>query len=218
MKVVEIFESIEGEGIRAGYPAIFIRLYGCNLNCSYCDTRYGCEGNKYLVMSVQEIIEHCKENWSCKMVTVTGGEPLMHEGIEKLLYALVKNGYDVNVETNGTCEPIRINTRNEPGSLFYTMDYKCPSSGMEYRMNMDALRKLGKSDVLKFVVGSKEDMDAALGVYEELLTPAEVFFSPVFGKLEPHEIVAYLRARKLYGCRVQVQLHKIIWNPEERGV
>lgn len=221
MNVVEIFESIEGEGIRAGYPAIFIRLYGCNLRCSYCDTRYGCEGEDYTVVSVHEIVSYCKKNFDCCRVTVTGGEPLIHPGIEVLLDKLTLAGYEVNVETNGTKLPIHFNKEGSacrPGSVFYTMDYKCPLSGMSDRMDMQALSSLGPKDVLKFVVGSKEDLDKALEVYETLNTDAQVFFSPVFGQIEPKEIVDYLLKRKLNDCRVQIQLHKVIWEPDKRGV
>lgn len=221
MNVVEIFQSIEGEGIRAGFPAIFVRLFGCNLRCSYCDTRYGCEGEDYTVMSVQGIVSYCKKTFDCSRVTVTGGEPLIHPGIELLLDKLARAGYEVNVETNGTKLPIRINGEGSmylPGSVFYTMDYKCPSSGMSDRMDMHALSMLGPRDVLKFVVGSKEDLDKALEVYESLNTDACVFFSPVFGQIEPKEIVDYLLEHKMDDCRVQIQLHKVIWSPDKRGV
>lgn len=221
MKVVEIFQSIEGEGIRAGFPAIFIRLFGCNLHCSYCDTRYGCEGEDYTVMSVQEIISYCKKNFVCSRVTVTGGEPLIHPGIELLLDRLTFAGYEVNVETNGTKLPIHIEGEgsvSRPGSVFYTMDYKCPSSGMSNEMDIGALLLLESGDVLKFVVGSKEDLDEALEVYEMLDTKAHVFFSPVFGQIEPKEIVDYLLKHKMDDCRAQVQLHKVIWSPDKRGV
>lgn len=221
MKVVEIFQSIEGEGIRAGFPAIFIRLFGCNLHCSYCDTRYGCEGEDYTVMSVQDIVSYCKKTFNCSRVTVTGGEPLIHPGIELLLEKLALAGYEVNVETNGTKLPIRINregSRYFPGSIFYTMDYKCPSSGMSDQMDTQALSMLGPRDVLKFVVGNKEDLDKALEVYELLNTSAHVFLSPVFGQIEPKEIVDYLLKHEMDDCRVQVQLHKVIWSPDKRGV
>ena len=221
MKVVEIFQSIEGEGIRAGFPAIFIRLFGCNLHCSYCDTRYGCEGEDYTVMSVQDIVSYCKKTFNCSRVTVTGGEPLIHPGIELLLEKLAFAGYEVNVETNGTKLPIRINregSRYFPGSIFYTMDYKCPSSGMSDQMDTQALSMLGPRDVLKFVVGNKEDLDKALEVYELLNTSAHVFLSPVFGQIEPKEIVDYLLKHEMDDCRVQVQLHKVIWSPDKRGV
>jgi len=235
MKVNEIFTSIEGEGKRAGLPCTFIRLFGCNLKCSYCDSRYACEGTDYTVMSVDNILDTCKM-FGVPRVTVTGGEPLIHAGINALLKALVDAGYEVNVETNGTMfpkivplEPVAyrpnpLKCEMEPvydkkaGSVFYTMDWKCKSSGMEDKMHIDLVNELTKNDVLKFVVGSEEDMDGALTVIEQMTSKPQVYFSPVFGKIEPTQIVDYLRNKKLYDCRVQLQMHKYIWNPEQRGV
>lgn len=234
MKVVEIFKSIDGEGIRAGLPCTFIRLFGCNLHCSYCDTRYGCEGDGYGVMSIPNILEQVELN-GVKRVTVTGGEPMIHPGIEKLLQALVDRGYEVNVETNGTRFPLKIETKptsyklnyitcnSEPvydgtGRVFYTMDWKCKSSEMENHMSIDAVNALTQDDVLKFVVGSVEDMAGAMSVIEQMTSKPTVFFSPVFGKIEPKEIVEYLLANKLNDCRVQIQMHKVIWDPEQKGV
>lgn len=219
MKVVEIFPSIEGEGKRAGALTTFIRLYGCNLNCSYCDTRYGCEGKSYTVMSVNEILDQC-EYLKLKNITVTGGEPLIHPGIEELLKELVLKGYEINIETNGTTEPLHFGCEKEHwhGNIFYTMDYKCPSSGMEGHMNGNALRSLSDNDVLKFVVGDRDDLDKALEVLETLAPSAQVYFSPVFDKIDPKEIVEYLIQKRLTKCRVQIQMHKVIWDPDERGV
>ena len=98
------------------------------------------------------------------------------------------------------------------------MDYKCPSSGMENHMDCHNFRLLSRNDVLKFVVGSQEDLNKALQVIEKYNPQAQIYFSPVFGEIEPKEIVKYLIKHKMYDCKVQVQLHKIIWNPEERGV
>ena len=235
MKVVEIFSSIDGEGKRAGLPTTFIRLYGCNLRCSYCDTKYGCDGNDFVVMSIKEIIDKCGEI-GIRSVTITGGEPLVHPGIEVLIEELLARRYWVNIETNGTVDvdvlrrnlALKMLTKAESDShglarpsmmpLFFTVDYKCPSSGMSGRMDIDMYGKLHSRDVVKFVVGSAEDMDAALSVIERSQTRAQIYFSPVFGQIEPKEIVDYIMLHRLYNCRVQLQLHKIIWNPEERGV
>ena len=216
MKVVEIFKSIDGEGKRAGLPTTFIRLYGCNLNCSYCDTRYGCENDNYIVMSIKRILDRVKD-LDCQSITITGGEPLIHPGIEKLINALYKAGYWINVETNGTQNifPYRSNYRS--GRLFFTVDYKCPSSGMTEKMNCN-FEYLNEDDVLKFVVGSQDDMVSALEFLEAHNIKTNVYFSPVFGKIEPVQIVDFLIENKLNDCKVQLQLHKIIWNPEERGV
>ena len=231
MKVVEIFKSIDGEGIRAGLPVTFIRLFGCNLNCSYCDTRYGCEGESYMVMSIPEIMGQVRE-FGLKRITLTGGEPMIHPGVTKLLDALVEEGYEVNVETNGTQHPYHYKQEyipdlvsmtmkplnKTPGSIFYTMDWKCKSSDMEGKMNIDLVNELTSCDVLKFVVGSVEDMHGALRVIEEMTSEPQVFFSPVFGKIEPSQIVEFLLSKKLDDCRIQIQMHKVIWDPDKKGV
>lgn len=211
MKVVEIFNSIEGEGIRAGFPATFIRLYGCNLRCSYCDTPYGYEGNDYTEMTAEEIVEKV-EGFRCSKITLTGGEPLIHPGVFELLLDLTNKGYEVNIETNGSVnvEPYTFS------DIIITMDYKCPSSGQEDKMLLDNIDYLRPTDVIKFVVGTKEDLDVCYKLSAE--TKAQVFISPVFGKITPEEIVNYMLEHHMNNCRVQVQLHKIIWNPNKRGV
>ena len=224
MKVNEIFASIEGECKRAGLPCTFIRLYGCNLHCSYCDTRYACENNEYTVMSIPNIINRCIE-LGIPNITVTGGEPMIHPGIESLLQALMKQGFNVNVETNGTCEPFNYlfdarRCESIPGTLLYIVDYKSPSSGMNDEMRLYTFLQFHCNDVLKFVVGNEEDMDCALALIEQLDSqdrPA-IYFSPVFGQIEPAEIVNYLIGKKLFDCKVQLQLHKFIWEPNKRGV
>lgn len=217
MKVVEIFNSIDGEGKRAGLPTTFIRLYGCNLNCSYCDTRYGCEGNNYTDMTIYQIINLVNEI-GCKSVTITGGEPLIHVGIKDLIGELLKLGFWVNIETNGSMPLLYFGYKHINGKIFYTVDYKCPSSGMESKMMCD-FEHLTEDDVLKFVVGSEEDLLAAknflLNVYHG---DPQVYFSPVFGKITPEEIVDFILKNMMWDVKVQVQLHKIIWDPNKRGV
>lgn len=212
MKVVEIFNSIEGEGKRAGLPCTFIRLYGCNLRCSYCDTRYACEGDNYQVMSVEEILDavNCI---GCKAVTITGGEPLIHSGIKDLLKELSSQHYDINVETNGSQEPVYYGP-----NITYTVDFKTFSSGMSDKMNDRAFRLIDHKDVVKFVVGDVNDLNQALEVMERTECTAQVYVSPIFGKIEAKDIVEYIKAHKLWSWKVQLQLHKYIWNPEERGV
>lgn len=223
MKVVEIFTSIDGEGKRAGLPTTFIRLHGCNLNCSFCDTRYGCEGDDYRVRSVKEIIEWCDE-LGVKSVTLTGGEPLIHPGAKMLVEQLLDLGYWVNVETNGTVDvnkfrdSLTVGRKYGLSRLFFTVDYKCPGSGMHTHMQQDMYSRLLPADVVKFVVSDRADMDFALSVMETVQTNAEIYFSPVFGAIEPKEIVDYILEHKLYSCRVQLQLHKLIWDPNKRGV
>ena len=210
MKVNEIFYSIEGEGIRAGTPCTFIRLYGCNLNCSYCDTRYSCDNDDYRIMSIEEIMEQLKY-FGCPNVTVTGGEPLIHAGIDKLLIRLREEGYNVNVETNGSIVP-RID------GVTYTVDFKTKASGMSDFMEKEAFTSLDKEDAVKFVVGSEEDLEQALEFTESVDIKAQIFISPVFGKIELVQIAEFIKRHKLNNWRMQVQLHKLIWAPDERGV
>lgn len=210
MKVNEIFYSIEGEGIRAGLPCVFIRLYGCNLNCSYCDTRYSCENNEYREMSPYEIIEEVRK-YKCPNITVTGGEPLMHENIDILLKALKWFGFNINVETNGSITP-------REKDIIYTVDYKTFSSGMTSYMNKDAFTCLTENDVIKFVVGSIDDLEQAKAFIEEIKPKAHIFVSPIFGKIEAAEIAEYLKNNSLNNWRLQLQMHKYIWKPTERGV
>lgn len=214
MKVVEIFTSIEGEGIRMGYPVTFIRLYGCNLNCSYCDTRYSCEGYDGTEMSVSEVIEKAKEA-GVKRITLTGGEPLIHKNVEELVDGLVNEGFEVNIETNGSVD---IYPYIKKENVIITMDYKSISSGMADKMNHKNLKCLRNQDVLKFVVGNKEDLDDMKRIIETYSPSCNIFVSPIFTKIELPDMVDYIKDNKLNDCRIQVQLHKIIWEPSQRGV
>ena len=216
-KVHEIFSSIEGEGKRVGQFVTFIRLHGCNLSCSYCDTRYSCDGEEYTEMTLEEILEVVKEE-GLKRISLTGGEPLIHPHVMDLLEALVFRGHEINVETNGSVdlEPFKLNP--ELYSVFLTMDYKGPSSGMEQEMKLKNFKLLDRLDCIKFVVGPPEDLIAMKSVLATNRTSAEVFVSPIFGQIQPVEIVEYLVQNKLTKCRVQIQLHKIIYPPDMRGV
>ena len=221
MKVVEIFTSIEGEGARAGLPATFIRLFGCNLRCTYCDSAYAHErayADEAKEMTIDEIIQEV-QNRKTAAVTVTGGEPLIHNDIKLLLNTLIDNGCNVNVETNGTVIPPVINS-----NIFYTMDFKTHISGMSKEMNPAAFKALENRDVVKCVVASKADMLQAQTFLDDIYGNRDVtempqiYFSPVWGKIEPKEIVEYLLENQLFHIKVQLQLHKLIWSPDRRGV
>ena len=213
MKVVEIFKSIDGEGKRAGLPTTFVRLHGCNLNCSYCDSKYACTGDEYTEMTPEQIIEYVLD-LGVNSVTVTGGEPLIHDDINFLLEKLNHFGFDVNVETNGSQN---ISIHRFPG-VWFTVDYKCPTSNMTDKMNPYLFEhELRSNDVLKFVVGSEEDMNAALQVIEKYRPNCSIYFSPVFG-FDAKKIVEFMMEHELYHCKVQLQLHKYIWDKDMRGV
>lgn len=218
LPVLEIFDSIDGEGLRTGELATFIRLQGCNLHCCFCDTAYSIpEKNKNVkMMSVEEIVK----NTHYRNVTLTGGEPLIHNETPKLIMALIEAGHEVNVETNGTM-PTGVHLKN----LFYTVDYKCIYSGMNDKMNPSAFNELLPTDCVKCVVATIEDMEDALKWYNKFYSVREVqyrpilYFSPVFGKIEPVDIVNWVKGKNLQErVRVQVQLHKIIWDPKMQGV
>ena len=219
--VNEIFDSIEGEGKRAGQLATFIRLNGCNLHCSYCDTAYAQDMPKNCkVTQVQDILNNIR----CKNVTITGGEPLMHyKTLPSLLTALdnLQHQYhEVNIESNGS---MPINDYLRFSNVFFTLDYKCKSSGMNGSMYLPNFEQVRTKDVIKFVVGSVEDLEEAADVYTHFFLSrlkGNVYLSPVFGKITPAEIVDFMKRPKYekFDWRLQLQLHKYIWNPEKRGV
>lgn len=207
LSVNEIFFSIDGEGKRAGCLAAFVRLAGCNLRCSYCDTEYAFADGK--PMRAEEIAEAVK-GW--ENVTVTGGEPLCQD-LHALLALL--QSHEVNIETNGSedVEPYQVYPH-----VFFTLDYKCPSSGMEASMLDKNFRTLRPQDVLKFVVGTTEDLRTAQKVCEKYEPHCSVYLSPVFGKIEAKEIVEFMKGARYKNWRLQLQLHKYIWPPDKRGV
>lgn len=218
MMVNEIFKSIDGEGLRTGELTTFIRLAGCNLRCSYCDTCYALKNSNGIEMSVDEIVKSAKK-YDYRNITLTGGEPLIHKDVDSLIYKLCENGFYVNIETNGSV-PIDKYILNE--NILITMDYKLPSSSVEKNMNLNNLEKLRANDILKFVIG-KDDFDRVKEVIENHSIKSYIYLSPVFGEIEPFEIVDFMKIMHTQGIdtskmRVQVQLHKIIWNPNERGV
>lgn len=226
MKVVEIFDSIDGEGIRTGQTATFIRLAGCNLRCSYCDTLYALFGEdepcEYTEMTVDEIVS--KVNKTYNRVTLTGGEPLVHKDCAELVNALIENDVEVNIETNGAADIVEFLSHiKREGRLFFTIDYKLPSSGMSDRMLWRNFINLRPYDVIKFVVGSEQDISVMKEIIEKLAKVYKkmphIYAGAVFGQYEPKDLVETIMKEPLFKDVVfQLQIHKIIWNPEERGV
>lgn len=221
MQINEIFNSIEGEGIRSGYLATFIRTQGCNLRCIYCDTKYSWdENNGFVDMSINEIIDKCRELGN-RRITLTGGEPLLQQDAVKLVEDLTKEGFEVNIETNGAVDlkPLIKNDDIERHNLIITMDWKSPSSLMRDQMIWSNLLLLQQQDVLKFVVGSHEDlMDMVQTLLATENVSYSVFVSPIFGQIEGREIVEFMKQYHLEKVRLQLQLHKYVWPPEMRGV
>ena len=216
-KVNEIFLSIDGEGYRTGLPVVFIRLYGCNLNCSYCDTRYSCEQQEYKEMSLYDILAQVL-SYGVPRVTLTGGEPLIHPGVKDLITSLVANDIEVNIETNGAVDLDEFIEFKYNSKVVFTMDYKCASSGMEDKMILSNLEFLQPKDVIKFVVSNYNEMEEMEYILEASKCKAQAYVSPVFGAIEPKELVEYVLDNGLNDVKVQVQLHKIIWEPTKRGV
>lgn len=214
--VTEIFDSIDGEGKRTGLMAVFVRLAGCNLRCSYCDTAYSLTLDDTKEALTEEEVLRRIHGYPWKRITLTGGEPMLHP-LHHLCQVLGEEGYDINIETNGAV-PL---WRERPEGVFYTMDFKCTGSGMKAHMNRDNFKLLEPKDVLKFVVSSEEDMDEMKEIishyFSDVRHPA-FFVSPVWGRIEPEKLVEYVRKNRLQDVRVQVQLHKIIWDPDRRGV
>ena len=217
-KVAEKFVSINGEGTKAGQPAVFIRLAGCDLRCSYCDTMWANSSDApHVKMTETEIADYVKST-GITNVTLTGGEPLMAENVSVLLVALAKTGAEVEIETNGSADISVCDSISPRPSV--TMDYKLPSSGMESHMRLENYPLLRSTDTVKFVCGSSEDLNRALEIIEhyDLTHRCRVFFSPVFGKIEPSDMVGFILEHKLNGVNFQLQLHKFIWDPNKRGV
>lgn len=225
MQINEIFSSIDGEGIRTGYLVTFIRTQFCiKPFCSYCDTKYSLypydeNGNKqYKNMTVEEIIDKCVKLGN-KRITITGGEPLIQLDIMDLINGLTSKGYEVNIETNGAIDLLPfIQLLENQHKIIFTMDWKCPYSNMRNKMIPHNLQLLDNKDVLKFVVGTQEDLEEMCNIVKYNKLDCNIFISPVFGKIEPKEIVEYIKLHNLQEVRVQLQLHKLIWEPDKRGV
>lgn len=230
MRLAESFVSINGEGVRAGELALFLRFIGCNLNCSYCDTRWANEADcKYEDKSVEELIDMVVSS-GIKNVTLTGGEPMLQEALPELVEGLLRlQDIRIEIETNGSVplgEVARLRNRtgmvsdDVVGTLSFTMDYKLPSSGCEASMLTDNFYLLRQEDTVKFVSGSREDLERAADIISRyaLTGRCHVYFSPVFGKIAPRDIVEFMVERKLNDVRLQLQLHKLIWDPDRRGV
>lgn len=216
--VAEKFVSINGEGAKAGAPAVFIRFCGCNLNCGYCDTRWAnYAGTKPVKASAEEILSYVKSA-GINCVTLTGGEPLLQRDIGELIVLLGGNGAAVEIETNGSI-PIGEFSSLDPRPAF-TLDYKLPSSGMESEMLTENFNYLSPQDTVKFVAGDMRDLARAEEIIAKfgLTGKCNLFLSPVYGKIQPGKIVGFMKERRLNGVRLQLQLHKIIWNPDARGV
>ncbi len=211
LRVNEIFKSIQGESTYAGIPCVFVRLTGCNLRCSYCDTTYAYEEG--VDMSVNEIVNKI-EGYDCKNVCITGGEPLLQTNVYKLINLLKTKSYKIFVETNGA-----LNIDLLPGNIIRVMDVKCPDSGMNKKMDWRNLERLRGDDEVKFVLSSKKDYEWAKRIVRKRNLPdkTNVLFGSAYGKLKPKSLAGWILKDRL-NVRLQLQLHRIIWPDKTRGV
>lgn len=211
IKINEIFYSIQGESSFAGLPCVFIRFTYCNLRCNYCDTEYAFHDGKEF--TIEEIISNV-DKYNCNLVEITGGEPLIQENIHLLIQELFNHNYEVLLETGGHMDISKVDKR-----VKIIMDIKCPSSGERDKMYWSNLENLNPGTELKFVIGDKKDFEWALSIIKKykINQNYQILFSPVFGKLENK-----LLANWILDCglpvRIQLQMHKYIWNPNQRGV
>jgi 7-carboxy-7-deazaguanine synthase len=211
LKINEIFFSIQGESTFAGSPCVFVRLTACDLRCTYCDTEYAFyEGQK---KSLNEILKQV-EQYDCPVVQVTGGEPLLQKNVHPLMKALCDKNKTVLLETSGAHDISQVDPR-----VHRIMDLKCPSSGECDRNLMKNLEFLNERDEVKFVIGTEEDYQWAKDQLKGKWTKRvkAIHFSPVFGKMTPLQLAESILKDRL-PVRMQLQMHKFIWPPNQRGV
>lgn len=217
--IIEQFLSVDGEGPTAGRLAAFVRFQGCNLRCSWCDTTYSFEQeNVTAYRTAEEIYKIIKES-GASCVTLTGGEPLLQPEIGSLLKILNEDdSLLTHIETNGSVDITPF--VEEFSNLCFIVDYKLEGSNMTAQMNENNLTAVRPVDTYKFVVSSLRDLQQATDVIRKnrLCERTQVFFSPVLGKIEPAEIVEFMKTERLDKVRLQLQLHKIIWDPAQKGV
>lgn len=207
----EVFLSIQGESTYAGLPCVFVRLAGCNLSCSWCDTSYARESSAGREVPVSAVIKDVKR-FNVPLVEITGGEPLLQAGAKPLGARLIKAGYRVLIETNGS-----VSLKGLDKKIVKVVDVKCPSSGQSGSFLMDNLRHISDADEVKFVVGDEADYGFACKFIEEHIQDRtdNILLAAVKQKLPPKELAEWILRDNLK-ARLQLQLHTYIWG-EERG-
>ena len=212
LTINEIYHSIQGESTWAGWPCVFVRLTFCDLRCNYCDTEYAFyEGNK---RSLGEILDTVAA-YRCPLVEITGGEPLLQKNVLPLMSMLCDSGYTVLLETSGAHDISKVDPR-----VHRIMDLKTPGSGEVDKNLWSNIDHLNAGDEVKFVMGSREDYEWSRDKVQRYDLPSRcraVLFSPIFGRIDPRQIVEWILADKL-NVRFQLQMHKFIWKPTQRGV
>lgn len=219
--IIEKFLSIDGEGPTAGEIATFIRFGGCNLSCVWCDTAYSIDRTvQGEALTKEDIYDYIKDNGT-RNVTITGGEPLIQDGIEELIYFLSTDPeLLIHVETNGSVPIYNFEKITLLNNVSFILDYKLPDSKMESRMDLKNYEVISRKDVCKFVIASLSDMLRSKEIVDKyrLTEKCLVYFSPIITSIEPALIVDFMKKNKMNNIRLQIQLHKIIWSPETRGV
>ena len=212
LTINEIYHSIQGESTWAGWPCVFVRLTFCDLRCSYCDTDYAFyEGNK---RSLAEILDTVA-TYRCRLVEITGGEPLLQKNVMLLMSMLCDSGHTVLLETGGAHDISKVDPR-----VHRIMDLKTPGSGEVEKNLWSNIDHLNAGDEVKFVMGSREDYEWSRDKIQRYDLPSRcqaVLFSPIFGRIDPRQIVEWILADKL-NVRFQLQMHKFIWRPTQRSV
>ena len=212
LRITEIFHSIQGESTHAGRPCLFVRLTGCNLRCRWCDSEYTFSGGTW--MTFDAIFAELERHPACRLVEVTGGEPLLQPAVHPFMQELLDRGYEVLLETGGSLDlsPVPLAVRK-------IVDLKAPGSAEVHRNRWDNLALLQPWDEIKVVIANREDYEWARGVVLEhdLCSKHAVLFSPVFGEITPLELATWILEDAL-PIRFQLQLHKLIWPPTTRGV
>lgn len=212
MRVCEIFHSLQGEGVDIGLPTVFVRAVGCNLRCGWCDTKYAYEGGAEWNL---EKLDKRIASYKCRRVSLTGGEPLLQADAPVIISHLLKEGYEVSVETNGSLPVKDAIALDKAGRLRISMDVKCPSSKMDGKMRLENLSDLRDRDQVKFVLRDMKDYAHARAVIRDHPTKAAIIFQPVWGR-RPDRMAEAVLADGL-DARVLVQLHKVIWGVRTRG-
>ena len=221
LPVIEKFVSIDGEGPMAGALAVFIRFQGCNLRCKWCDTQYSWEKEPQTeYLTADEIFDYIKAT-GVKHITLTGGEPLLQPKIGNLLELIAKEKeYLVHIETNGSVNIETFKKAYPSEHIRYIVDYKLPDSGMENKMSLENLNYVEAQDVYKFVIASEKDLERAyeIIIHYSLMETCQVYLSPVTTTMPSARLVDFMKEKNLTGLKLQLQLHKIIWDKESRGV
>jgi len=210
LRITEIFHSIQGESTHAGRPCAFVRLTGCNLRCRWCDSEYTFTGGER--MSIDDVVAQVK-SYGCKLVEITGGEPLAQAESLDLIKRFCDDGYEVLIETSGSIDIEPVDRR-----ATIILDIKCPGSGEVEKNRWENLQHLKPRDEIKFVIADRADYDWARRVIEERdLNRWTVLFSPVWGEMNLQSLAEWMLADRV-PARLQTQLHKHIWGAEARGV